>query len=202
MMSTVFTPDEHSCVNRIINAYGTPVCAYCLIEHDARTDCSSHDLDVVSPYRGVKNKLRNNPDIMDAVQQAHYFEEYHHSHDEEDRYSNITTLNETSIMDDEGQDSTHSEDLEENFFSQTQEYNFFQSSSKEKATEGNKRSWDEHSASTFSWDDEQYNNKRHQTQSDISTCYSEDDYEEGEDSPSPRREKYQGYDSHESDQDY
>jgi hypothetical protein len=96
------------------------------------TDCSSHDIDVVSPYRGVKNKLRDNPDIMDTVQQAHYFEEFHHSPVKKDRHSNITTVNEAFSMDDVGQDSTHSEDLEENFFSQTQEYNCFQSSPKEK----------------------------------------------------------------------
>ena len=202
MMSTVFTPDEHSCVNRIINAYGTPVCEYCLVEHDALTDCSSHDLDVVSPYRRVKNKLRNNPDIMDTVQQAHYFEEYHHSHDKEDRYSNITTLNETSIMDDEGQDSTHSEDPEENFFSQTQEYDFFQPSSKEKATDGNKRSWDEQNSSSFDWEDEQYQNKRHQTESDQSPHNSEDDEDDHNGPSSPYVERYNEYDSQESDQDY
>ena len=202
MMSTVFTPDEHSCVNRIINAYGTPVCEYCLVEHDALTDCSSHDLDVVSPYRRVKNKLRNNPDIMDTVQQAHYFEEYHHSHDKEDRYSNITTLNEASIMDDEGQDSTHSEDPEENFFSQTQEYDFFQPSSKEKATDGNKRSWDEQNSSSFDWEDEQYQNKRHQTESDQSPHNREDDEDDHNGPSSPYVERYNEYDSQESDQDY
>ena len=202
MMSTVFHPSEHKCVNRIINSYGTPVCQHCLVEHDSCTDCTSHDLDVVSSYKEVKNKLRNNPDIMDTVQQAHYFEEFHDSPMREDRYSNITTMDETSIMDDVGQDSTHSDEQEDNFFSQTQEYNFFQLSSKEKATDSNKRSWDEHNSSSFDWDGEQYHNKRHQTQSEEHSQYGEGDEDEYSDSSSPYGRKYDGYDSQESDQDY
>ena len=202
MMSTVFVPSEHKCVNRIINSYGTPVCQHCLVEHDSSTDCTSHDLDVVSTYRDVKDKLGNNPDIMDTVQQAHYFEEFHHSPMREDKYSNITTIDEASIMDDVGQDSTHSDEYEDNFFSQTQEYNFFQPSSKEKATDGNKRSWDEQNSSSFDWDDEQYQNKRHQTQSDESPHNSEEDEDDYRDSSSPYEEKYNGYDSQESDQEY
>jgi hypothetical protein len=113
-----------------------------------------------------------------------------------------TTIDETSIMDDVGQDSTHSDEREDNFFSQTQEYNFFQSSSKEKATDGNKRSWDEQNSSSFDWEDEQHQNKRHQTESDQSPHNSEEDEDDYNGSSSPYVEKYNGYDSQESDQDY
>ena len=111
-------------------------------------------------------------------------------------------MDEASIMDDVGQDSTHSDEFEENFFSQTQEHNFFQSSSKEEAVDDNKRSWDEQSSSAFDWENEQYHNKRHQTQSDKSPHSSEDDYDDYQGSSSPYKEKYKGYDSRESDQDY
>jgi len=140
---------------------------------------------------------------MDTVQQAHYFEEFHHSPvREENRYSNITTIDEASIMDDEGQDSTHSDGGEDNFFSQTQEYNFFQSSSKEEAVDHNKRSWDDQNSGSFSWDGDQYDNKRRQTQSDKSSHNSEDDDEGYRNSPSHYRESYKEYDSQESGQDY
>ena len=87
-------------------------------------------------------------------------------------------------------------------FSQTQECNFFQSSSKEEAVDGNKRSWDEQNSSSFSWEDEQYHNKRHQTRSDKSPHNSEDDDGEYKDSSPPYRGRYKGYNSHESDQDH
>lgn len=75
MMAHAFTKDQQACANRIINNYGETVCSTCMAIHQSGEQCSQYDLKIAETLSSVKQILKDAPDILDTVQQAHQFED-------------------------------------------------------------------------------------------------------------------------------
>jgi hypothetical protein len=75
MMAHAFTKEQQACANRIINNYGETVCSTCMAIHQSGEQCSQYDLKIAETLSSVKQILKDAPDILDTVQQAHQFED-------------------------------------------------------------------------------------------------------------------------------